>query len=347
MRQKILAMSVIYSFILISILSSGITTKKVVVSLVVYLFMAVGLLFPKKMKVAKNTGFAMERVVLFLGNTIAFVILIVNFRDMVAILIGEYVISNLVLYLLRENEQIHEKIKSQRDTLIENEYRLKHEKRMLIQNQDNEIRMATMRERDEIARELHDNVGHMLSRSLLLSGAIRTVNKDEMLEDKLTILENTLDEALKEMRKTVHRIHNENIHVESSIHEIVRALDDKEVVMDLDFIDDLDEQIKVSVIAIVREAVSNIIRHSNCSRVEIRLKRFLEFMNLSIYDDGSISAEVKERIQWKLNDGIGLNGMSERVKILGGTVNIYTDWGFKIFVHIPLSTQKNSRKEEK
>lgn len=46
-------------------------------------------------------------------------------------------------------------------------------------NQDYEIYLATLKERNRIAREIHDNVGHMLTRSILQLGALSVINKDE------------------------------------------------------------------------------------------------------------------------------------------------------------------------
>lgn len=328
MRQKVLAISFIYSLILVRMINSGITTENVVVSLVVYFFMAGSVL-------ARYKG------AVFIGDTIGFFIVIIyeqNQRLMMTIL---YIFSIYVLFLVRRNQKLIDIGKKTRDTLVEKENILKNEKRMLIQNQDNEIRMAIMKERTMIARELHDNVGHMLSRSLILSGAIRTVNKDKYLEDKLEILESTLDNTLKEMRKTVHQIHNETIHVEDSINDMIKEMGDRKIKKEIANIDDLDEKIKVSVIAIVRESMSNILKHSNGDEVEIKINRFETFMNVSVYDNGKLSLEEKEKINLKLTDGIGLSGIAERARLLGGVAHIYTNQGFKIFVNIPIKTESD------
>ena len=50
------------------------------------------------------------------------------------------------------------------------------------QNQDYEIHLATLKERNRIAREIHDNVGHLLSRSLLQTGALQVMNHDKALD---------------------------------------------------------------------------------------------------------------------------------------------------------------------
>lgn len=62
-----------------------------------------------------------------------------------------------------------------RDTDTELKLVMEQRNRELLEKQDNEIYLATLRERNRIAREIHDNVGHMLSRSILQVGALATI----------------------------------------------------------------------------------------------------------------------------------------------------------------------------
>ncbi len=66
-----------------------------------------------------------------------------------------------------------------RDTDTELKLVMEQRNRELLEKQDNEIYLATLRERNRIAREIHDNVGHMLSRSILQVGALATICKEE------------------------------------------------------------------------------------------------------------------------------------------------------------------------
>ena len=59
-----------------------------------------------------------------------------------------------------------------------------------------DIHAATLKERNRIAREIHDHVGHMLSRSILQLGAILAINKDEKLDIPLRGLKDSLDTAM-------------------------------------------------------------------------------------------------------------------------------------------------------
>ncbi|NLC17834.1 MAG: hypothetical protein GX757_01215, partial [Clostridiales bacterium] len=65
-----------------------------------------------------------------------------------------------------------------RDNSAQMSLRLKEKTQSLIQNQVNEINLATLNERNRISKELHDHIGHLLSRALLQVGALLTLTND-------------------------------------------------------------------------------------------------------------------------------------------------------------------------
>lgn len=71
--------------------------------------------------------------------------------------------------------------------------------------------LQTLRERNRIAREIHDNVGHMLSRSILQMGALITIHKEEPLHGQLAGVGETLNQAMNSIRESVHDLHDESI----------------------------------------------------------------------------------------------------------------------------------------
>lgn len=83
-----------------------------------------------------------------------------------------------ILYLEQEMIRL-------RDTSTELNLVLQEKNKNLMEKQDYEIYLATLRERNRIAREIHDNVGHMLSRSILQMGALVTIHKEEPLHGQL------------------------------------------------------------------------------------------------------------------------------------------------------------------
>ena len=80
-------------------------------------------------------------------------------------------------------------------------------------------------------------------------------------------------------------------------------------------------------IAIVKEAMANIVKHSNATQVSVMMREHPAFYQLAIEDNGDVSNKNS-------NPGIGLNNMKERVEALDGTINFNTEQGFKIMVFL-------------
>lgn len=216
-----------------------------------------------------------------------------------------------------------------RDSSTELNLMLKEKNKNLLEKQDYEIYLATLRERNRIAREIHDNVGHMLSRSLLMTGAILTIEKEGTLHEQLVNLKDTLDMAMTSIRKSVHDLHDDAIDLRQSVTEILEPLhSDYHVRLDYDMSSCVPRKVKYCLIAITKEAVSNIVKHSNGNQVRVSLREHPGFYQLSVEDNGS-------HIQMDLENGIGLQNMKERADALGGHFRIHKEKGFGVFLTIP------------
>ena len=79
-----------------------------------------------------------------------------------------------------------------------------------------------MRERNRIAREIHDNVGHVLSRSILMTAACKTINKNDALDPLLGNLEESLNGAMNSIRSSVHDLHDDAVDLEDAIKGLVK-----------------------------------------------------------------------------------------------------------------------------
>ena len=227
----------------------------------------------------------------------------------------------------------------------------------LLEEQDKNIYTAQLSERNRIAREIHDNVGHMLSRSILQVGAMMVVHKNEPIAEDLKSLRETLDTAMNNIRESVHDIRDEAIDLESAIKEMAEPLKGKYTVS-IEFDADkktVDKDVKYAVINIVKEAVSNIIKYSSNENVLIKFDEHPSMYQLVIHDypvnhrDGSVIDSGKagkgaERINQNTLDtlksnGMGLENIRTRAVQLGGQANFSTENGFRIFVRIPKMRQ--------
>lgn len=238
-------------------------------------------------------------------------------------------LSAVLAYKTAKNERISGELIRIRDDGMERNLMLKEKNRHLLEKQDYEIHLATLKERNRIAREIHDNVGHMLSRSILMTGALLTTEKEGAVHNQLLHMKDTLDEAMTSIRKSVHDLHDDSIVLEQSVREILEPMQEEyEVKLEYDMSENIPRRVKYCLIATTKEAVSNILKHSSGNKVQISFREHPGFYRLSIEDNGT---DIKIR----QGSGIGLQNMKERSDALGGTFRIHTEKGFGIFMTIP------------
>jgi signal transduction histidine kinase len=203
----------------------------------------------------------------------------------------------------------------------------------LIVNKDYEINLATLTERNRIAREIHDNVGHILSRCLLQIGALIVINKDTTIKESLNGVKDTLSQAMDSIRKSVHDLHDDSIDLHDQIYALTKTFSFCHIKLNYDISENPDKRIKYSFISIVKEALSNIIKHSSATDVSITLNEHPGFYQLIIADNGVVEG-------YNIENGIGIRNILDRTSALRGNVNINTDNGFKIFISIPKESIK-------
>lgn len=270
-----------------------------------------------------------ENLVLFLTGT-AFCIL--HVQDFEPYFLCLLVLFVMISMLFSSNTQkwflLQQNYKKLRDSDRELELLLKARNHHLIQQQDYEIHVATLRERNRIAREIHDNVGHMLSRAILLTGAINAMSCEPVVKKQLDTLSETLDLAMNNIRCSVHDLHDESLDLKDSIDKILLHYSQYQIDFSYDISNKTTKEIKYCFLTIMKEALSNVTKHSNADQITITLREFTAFYQLLFHDNGT--NYYKKNIT-----GIGLENMKDRVHALNGHINIETTFGFKIFISVP------------
>jgi signal transduction histidine kinase len=216
-----------------------------------------------------------------------------------------------------------------RDSSAQANMTLKQKNKQLMEQQDNEIYLATLKERNRIAREIHDNVGHMLTRSLLQIGALIIVTKDETQNQALSGIKDTLDSAMTSIRTSVHNLHDNSIDLKQAACECIKSIETKfTVAFDFDISYNTPKNIKLCIIGVLKESLSNIAKHCSGNNVKISIIEHPKFYQLSVKDNGCCK-EIS-------SDGMGLINMRERAENLNGIINFTpSDKGFTVFMSIP------------
>jgi signal transduction histidine kinase len=235
-----------------------------------------------------------------------------------------------ILLRYRSEEQIRLNARNNQliDAATEMSIQLKKQNTDLIEKQDFELRFAKLNERNRIAREIHDNVGHLLSSAILQAGALLSTGIDEKNKQKLIALKGTLDNAMNSVRASVHQLYDESIDLNAQIRNIICQFTFCDVSYDYTISRNPDRKLKYAFISIVKEALSNIIKHSDATHVSIVFREHPAIYQLIIQDNGTVKS-------FSTDEGLGLKNMADRVHSLNGNINIKTKNGFEIFISIP------------
>ncbi len=187
--------------------------------------------------------------------------------------------------------------------------------------------LAKLAERERIARDLHDVLGHTLSLVVLKSElAGKLLDRDpERSRREIGEVEQIARQALSEVREAIRGYRSEGLAAE--IARAQRTLDAAGVTLECgDKPPQLAPAEETVLSLIVREAVTNIVRHAQASRCRLEFVANGHGTALVVEDDGR--GGIRQ-------EGNGLRGMRERVESLGGHLRIDSGQGTRLVVEIP------------
>lgn len=243
-------------------------------------------------------------------------------------------------------EREQQRMRRTRDELQERALALEARNRDLADRQDYEVELATLAERARIAREIHDNVGHQLTRASLQTEALRVVHANEPgVAADFADVKRTVDEALQLVRSSVHALNDNAANLSVQLGRIVKgARSDGGPQIELEV---LAEHAPANVVncfaAILREALSNTMRHARAQNVTVRCMEHPSFYQLIVTDDGAGAIKTGNR---GVAEGMGLGSMRERVEALGGTFTAGPRAGapgWRVFATVPKQQGDESR----
>jgi signal transduction histidine kinase len=192
--------------------------------------------------------------------------------------------------------------------------------------------LATSRERNRLARELHDTLAHTLSGLAVNLEGIKTIlspdQKDvlDMLDQSLSVTRTGLDEtrrALQDLRARPL----DDLGLDLALKNLIQAAADRAALKaTTDIPTDLPAlpiDVEQSIYRILQEAMENIVRHAYASQIAVSLRVEGRRVELTIKDDGN-GFNPKST---PLYSQLGIKGMRERAAIVGGTLSIDSQIG--------------------
>lgn len=243
-----------------------------------------------------------------------------------------------------EHEQ--ERMRRTRDELQERALVLEARNRDLADRQDYEVELATLAERARIAREIHDNVGHQLTRASLQAEALRVVHAGEpRAAADFADVKRTVDEALQLVRTSVHALNDNAVDLSVQLERIVEgARSDGGPQIELEVLaEHAPANVANCFAAVLREALSNTMRHACAHAVTVRCMEHPSFYQLIVTDNGAGGVQASGH---GAAEGMGLSSMRERVEALGGTFTAGPRAGadgWRVFATVPKQQGDESR----
>ena len=198
-------------------------------------------------------------------------------------------------------------------------------------------KLAQTRERNRLAREIHDTLGHTLTGIIAGIDAAMAVAdvSPETLKRYLSLVSDVARQGMTDVRRSVNELRPDALEqgdLLSAIHKMISqmgAASKVDITLDnragrLSFGED-EEKI---IYRIIQESITNSIRHGKADTVRIRMTREYNLVTITIRDDGIGASDIEM--------GFGLTHMKERLDMLGGKIHVDGSDGFCVVAEIPI-----------
>jgi signal transduction histidine kinase len=279
----------------------------------------------------------------YLGVMVAFVLPILRYSTWDTALMNGLIISVGMVFLVlvsevRLNEQ-HAREKAENLTK-----QLEIANRQLAEYASQAEELAATQERNRLAREIHDNLGHYLTIvNVQIEAAKVTCESDpSRAMDALNKAQELAKKGLNSVRESVAALRVSpvgNRPLEEAIGELIQETHASGITTEFTIVGDVrpaEPKTALALYRVVQEGLTNARKHANGSRVDVQLDFSLpDRIRLILRDDGVGAADT--------SGGFGLIGLRERVQLLGGEFNIQTQpgQGFRIEVNLPFVEGEN------
>ena len=201
-------------------------------------------------------------------------------------------------------------------------------------------------ERRRVARDLHDSVNQILSSVKFRMESIeeRTHRKDKVLKGVVASAKHSLENAINEVRRISQNLRPSELD-DLGVISAVRSMCEEfksatKINVDLKFSrfpKKLSPEIEVTIYRIIQEALSNVAKHSQATRLTIRCSGRKSFLTILIEDNGKGWRQHETQAASSKSSGMGFLNMKERAAFVGGTVEVRSmpKKGMAITVQIP------------
>lgn len=238
------------------------------------------------------------------------------------------VISYLAALQFREREKI-----ARTNLELEQAYK------QLLDNATKLQELSIEKERNRMAREIHDTLAHTLTAAVVQMEACKKLLDVDVPRARVEVgkAQELLRTGLGDVKRTIKALRPEvleNCSISCALHSLIKDIEESTRVKvkfneNLQKETEISSSLEVTLFRVIQESITNAIRHGAAKEIEISMIEDDNRLNINIKDDGRGCAHIKE--------GYGLGGIIERIKALNGTVQFSSSAGkgFNTQITIP------------
>ncbi|NLP00059.1 MAG: sensor histidine kinase [Clostridiaceae bacterium] len=198
-------------------------------------------------------------------------------------------------------------------------------------------KMGETKERNRLAREIHDTLGHTLTGiSAGIDACITMVDKSpQETKKQLETISKVTREGINEIRRSVNKLRPdalERLSLKSAIHKMIIEIElmtnthiyFQSDIDNLNFAADEED----AIYRMIQESITNAIRHGKATQIWVHISGAEGEIIIMVRDNGIGCKEIKQ--------GFGTRHIKERIKMLNGTVEFDGSDGFTVTARIPI-----------
>ena len=263
-----------------------------------------------------------------------------DFRNYVLVLLPTYVVAIALTAAVRRQAEERRRVRELYEQLQQAHLELR-----LLHERDRDA--AIMAERNRLAREVHDTLGHYLTViAVQLEAAERTGGSGGADRERVAQARRLAVECLQDVRRSVRALQASALSELTLPGALERLVDDFRSGTDLSVTLTVDlaphlmvaPELSLAMYRAAQEGLTNVVRHAQAAHAWVRLRAADGVVSLYVEDDGGGPAGVLE------HNGFGLAGLRERLALLSGTVELghWEGGGARLLVLAPLSSELES-----
>lgn len=208
---------------------------------------------------------------------------------------------------------------------------LSRSKQLAATQHAHQVEVATLTERNRIAQQLHNDIGHSISSAILQLEALQVTTPDAKKADQLAAISEQLQDGMTTIRTTLHQLYGSAFNLDVRLQELCQHLDSVAVTLNYSVDSDLPIAVKHDVLTAAKELLTNFTKHSNGTHVRLKFIEQATFYTLQYQDNGT---DTRRDTQ---HTGIGLLGLRELATHYGGHLTIDTQHGFSVTITLQKS----------